>query len=71
MTWNKHIDEIINKLSSASYMIRNVKSMVSMKALISIYYSYFHSTMTYGIIFWGNSMQAERVFKLQKSYENN
>jgi hypothetical protein len=66
MTWDKHIDEIINKLRTASYMIRNVKQLVSMKALISVYYSYFHSTMTYGIIFWGNSTQAERVFKIQK-----
>jgi hypothetical protein len=47
-------------------MIRNVKAVVSVKALKSVYYSYFHSNMTYGIIFWGNSTQAERVFKLQK-----
>ena len=31
-----------------------------------IYYSYFHSLMTYGIIFWGNSTQSIHVFQLQK-----
>jgi hypothetical protein len=66
MTWDSHIEEIIKKLSTACYMIRNVKLVVSMKILKSIYYSYFHSVMKYGIMFWGNSSHAERVFKLQK-----
>jgi hypothetical protein len=43
-------------------MIRNVKPMVSVKTLKSVYYSYFHSVMTYGVMFWGNSTHAERVF---------
>lgn len=66
MTWKRHIDEVTKKLTTACYMIRNIKPVVSMKILKSIYYSYFHSVMTYGLIFWGNSSHAERVFKLQK-----
>jgi hypothetical protein len=31
-----------------------------------IYFLYFHSVMTYGIIFWGNSPQSIHVFRLQK-----
>jgi hypothetical protein len=31
-----------------------------------IYFSYFHSVMTYGIIFGGNSADRNNVFKLQK-----
>jgi hypothetical protein len=31
-----------------------------------IYFSYIHSIITYGIIFWGNSTGSEEVFKLQK-----
>jgi hypothetical protein len=31
-----------------------------------MYYSFFHSVMTYGLIFWGNSSLADTVFKLQK-----
>jgi hypothetical protein len=37
-----------------------------MKTLKTVYFSYFHSVMTYGIMFWGNSSDADRVFKLQK-----
>jgi hypothetical protein len=31
-----------------------------------VYYSYFHSIMTYGLIFWGNSIYSNIVFRLQK-----
>ena len=30
------------------------------------YFAYFHSIMSYGIIFWGNSCYANKIFKLQK-----
>jgi hypothetical protein len=66
ITWDGHIQVINKKLNTACYMVRNVKQMVSMKTLKCVYFSYFHSVMTYGIMFWGNSSHAERVFKLQK-----
>jgi len=31
-----------------------------------IYFAYFHSILSYGIIFWGNSIGNEEIFKLQK-----
>ena len=31
-----------------------------------IYYSYFHSVMTYGLLFWGNSPDSIKNFRLQK-----
>jgi hypothetical protein len=37
-----------------------------MNNLKTIYYSYIHSTITYAIIFWGNSAGSDEVFKLQK-----
>jgi hypothetical protein len=30
-----------------------------------VYYSYFHSIMTYGLIFWGNSHYSNIIFRLQ------
>jgi hypothetical protein len=32
----------------------------------NVYYSYFHSIMTYGLIFWGNSHYKNIIFRLQK-----
>jgi hypothetical protein len=67
MAWHGDIQDIINKLNTACCIIRNVKQIVFMKTLKSVYFSYFHSVMAYGIMFCGNSSYAETVFKLQKS----
>jgi hypothetical protein len=34
--------------------------------LKTIYFSYIHSIITYGIIFWGNSTGSDEVFKLKR-----
>jgi len=31
-----------------------------------IYYSYFHSVMTHGLLFWGNSPDSIKILRLQK-----
>jgi hypothetical protein len=31
-----------------------------------VYFAYFHSIMSYGIIFWGNSTDSKKVFYIQK-----
>jgi hypothetical protein len=66
MTWKTHIDVILPKLSSACYAMRSVKPYISHHALKSIYYAYFHSIMSYGVIFWGQSTDSSKVFLLQK-----
>jgi len=58
--------ELVIKLNRACYAIRAIKSLVSLKVLISIYFSYFHSLLTYGVIFWGNSPISKNIFKIQK-----
>jgi hypothetical protein len=45
---------------------RNARTLVSLKVLISIYFSYFHSLLTYGVIFWGNYPISKDIFKIQK-----
>ena len=66
LLWKTHIDTIRPKLSAASFAIRTIKPFLSQDSLKMVYYSYFHSIMTYGIIFWGNSHYSNTIFKLQK-----
>ena len=66
LSWRTHIDTIIPKLSSASFALRLVKPFLSLDSLKMVYYSYFHSVMTYGLIFWGNSHHCNINFRLQK-----
>jgi len=60
----KHIDNILPKLCSACFAMRSVKPYVSQQMLKMIYYSYFHSIMSNGIMFWGHSARSTRVFRL-------
>jgi hypothetical protein len=64
-SWKTHIDIIVPKLSSATFAIRTVTPSLSQDSLKMIYYSYFHSIMTYGIILGGNSQYSNIIFRLQ------
>jgi hypothetical protein len=66
LSWNTHIESIKSKLSSASYAVRSVKPFLTINTLKMIYYSYFHSVMTFGLLFWGNSRDSIKIFGLQK-----
>jgi hypothetical protein len=66
LSWKGHIDMITLKLSQACYTVRVVKLFLSQDTLKKIYYAYFHSIMTYGIIFWGNSSHLDKIFRLKK-----
>jgi hypothetical protein len=65
-SWKKHIETIVPKLSAAAFAMRVVQSFLSLDSLKLIYYSYFHSILTYGIIFWGNMHHSNVIFKMQK-----
>ena len=39
---------------------------MSYEVVRKTYFSYFHSVMSYGIIFWGNSSQNNSIFKIKK-----
>jgi hypothetical protein len=61
LSWKAHIDQLIPKLCMACYAIRMVKPFMCQN-LRSIYYSYFHSLISCGIILWGNSSHGIHVF---------
>jgi hypothetical protein len=56
-----HIDQLIQKLNGACYAVRSFIHINSTNMLKSIYFSYIHSLMKYGIIFWGNSSDSKKV----------
>jgi len=66
LSWKQHIDTITPKLNNVSYIIRRSKLYLSNDALKMVHYAFFHSVMSYGLIFWGNSINGKCVFKLQK-----
>jgi hypothetical protein len=51
LSWRIHIDYLTTKLSTACYVSRSIKPLMSPKTLLLIYHSLFHTVMCYGILF--------------------
>jgi len=66
LLWKEHIADVTSKLNGACYALRAIKPFMTLDVLRMVYFSYFHSIMSYGIIFWGNSHLSSNIFKIQK-----
>ena len=66
LTWQSHINKLTSKLSSASHILRTLRPTLTIKNLKVIYFSYVHSIISYGLIFWSTSSFSNLIFKLQK-----
>lgn len=66
LNWKEHIDTMQKKLSSICYALRSLRNLVNKKSLIIVYFAYFHSIINYGIIHWGNSIDINQIFIIQK-----
>jgi stalled ribosome rescue protein Dom34 len=62
LSWKDHIADLTSKLNKACYAIRTIKPFMNFNVLRTIYFSYFYSVMSYGIIFWGNSHHSVNIF---------
>ena len=66
LSWKCHVVELTTKLNKICFAIRTVKPFMSFNVLRTVYFSYFHTLLSYGIIFWGNLRLSIKVFKIQK-----
>jgi hypothetical protein len=46
-----HIEQTVPELSAACYAVRSVQPRMSQETLRMVYYAYFHSVISYGLIF--------------------
>jgi hypothetical protein len=63
---NEHIDLVINKLTAVCFMIRSVRPYMVDSSMMKIYYSLFHSILSYGIVFWGQATNTKKLFMIKK-----
>jgi hypothetical protein len=66
LSWQSHLDKLSSTFSSALYIIRTLKPVLTIENLKVIYYSYAHSIISYVLILGGNSSHINIIFKLQK-----
>jgi hypothetical protein len=51
---------------AASYALRSIKPYMSQEVMKMVCCAHLHSTMSYGIIFWGNSTGITKIFIMLK-----
>lgn len=66
LTWEAHVDYVAGKLKSAYFAIVNLKNILSIKQLISVYYALVYSHLKYMLLCWGQATELERILLLQK-----
>ena len=63
---NTHIQMLMRKLGKIPFAIRMASKIMQSETTHSLYYAYFHSYITYSIIFCGKSPKVKQIFMLQK-----
>ena len=68
LTWIEHINTLENKLSKNLSLLYKAKPFLNAKAMKSLYFSFFHSYLTYGNIAWCSTSMAKlkKIFSKQK-----
>lgn len=66
LRWTAHTDYLRKKLPSVIFALNELKNSISLNSLKALYFSNFHSLLSYGVIFWGNNIDSLHIFILQK-----
>lgn len=66
LQWGPHICKLANRLSSAAYAIKKVRLLSDVDTARLVYFGYFHSLMSYGLLLWGHAANINDIFVLQK-----
>ena len=68
LNWKTHISFVCSKLKRANGALSKLHHFVSEKILLSLYYSLFHSHMSYAALIWDQreNIHIRRILTLQK-----
>jgi hypothetical protein len=66
LSWQGQITKVITKVNSACFAISILKSFLTIEDLRTVYFAYVHSVIMYGLPFWGNAINTNNVFIMQK-----
>lgn len=66
LQWGPHIVRLSKRLSSAAFAIKKIRQLIGEDTARLVYFSCFHSRMSYGILLWGHAADVQTVFVLQK-----
>ena len=61
LQWGPHISSLAGRLSSAAYAVRKVRQYTDVDTARLVYFSYFHSVMSYSILLWGKAADIQNI----------
>lgn len=64
--WKAHIDDLCTRLSRFVYPLKRIINYSSENAGLMAYFGYVQSILSYGLMFWGNSVNSIDAFRIQK-----
>lgn len=64
--WKAQVEHVCTKLDKFVYVLRRITKTATNQAAFAAYHGYVSSLLRYGLILWGNSVEIDRVFKVQK-----
>lgn len=67
LSWKDHVDSVASVLSSYCFSLKIVSQNIGIESALSVYRACVESRIRYGIAFWGNSVDAHRIFVAQKA----
>lgn len=59
LSWKPDINYLLHKLSSVCCIMRRLSHVLYIQTCWTVYFVHFHSSVTYGIIFWGNTISLD------------
>ena len=67
LNWHDHVSYLRSKVNSVNFSQRILARSINRERLLTAYFAYFHSLLSYGIPFWGCQKQnLDAIFVAQK-----
>lgn len=66
LSWKEHVESVCQKINRFIYALYRLRNICDQTTALTAYHGFVCSTLRYGIVMWGNSVDMSRAFILQK-----
>lgn len=66
LTWKEHVSEVCSKINRFTFALYRLRSLCNRETALMAYHGYVCSTLRYGLVLWGNCVDLNRAFLIQK-----
>ncbi|CAB3250915.1 unnamed protein product [Arctia plantaginis] len=64
--WKTHVDSVCKRVNSFVYVLNRLRKTATQQTVLLAYHGHVGSVLRYGLLLWGNSVDATRAFLSQK-----